>query len=554
MATRTRCSKCQVHDGCGPTGEVIYNFCCKCLPQSICVKLYADTNYCNLTTYSAAEPIMGVDAWWWKPGVGCARRYQGELECPNPTAAPIDFDITFWKDPDTDECWICLQSDELGYDLVAPGDESEKGTRVCLPMGGAEFDPAVKLTQCSEMTFTFPVTVYGSPGTITIEPSDTTEDVKREHAELCLFKRVCVETWDGYEQTTDVVCWDRENNRYQFYVGGDETKQVTIDTDNTVDPPLLTLTSWLGDGDQVEAECPGMFARWDITETGDPWLEPSGDPPRWIKIRGDRQAKCTDCKCYCRCLCITYVSNEGEYERGIACEQRSYDGCDRYWSVLLADREIIIWMECEGCPNPATKLRLVPPTGTSLVSESYQSVVCPDLVEALWTIDTGGGNTAAISVECLMCNDKCELIGTSVPCCPERATDIPYILHATIESGCTPLVGLEFPLHNGGPVIGQISCWEGTSDAGVGWTPPSPGDTCELNLAIGCYNDGVDDYWYASNAVGGCSTLSETTGIKGTLISCDPLEIEFVIIPEGCCNDANYDYGIDGTYTVRITE
>ena len=146
-------------------------------------------------------------------------------------------------------------------------------------MGGAGFDPAVKLTQCSEMTFTFPVTVYGSPGTITIEPSDTTEDVKREHAELCLFKRVCVETWDGYEQTTDVVCWDRENNRYQFYVGGDETKQVTISTDHSVDPPLLTLTSWLGNGDQVEAECPGMFARWDITETGDPWLEPSGDPP-----------------------------------------------------------------------------------------------------------------------------------------------------------------------------------------------------------------------------------------------------------------------------------
>jgi hypothetical protein len=307
-----------------------------------------------------------------------------------------------------------------------------------------------------------------------------------------------------------------------------------------------------------------MYARWDFNQDRQPYNPDTDyDPPNWIRIRGDRQSGCTDCKCYCRCLCISYISSDFVYERAIACEKYvGEDYCDRIWEVELGGHLIQIFMNCLGCPDASTKLTLIPPAGTTLVTQQSVPIVCPDLIQAEWSIhldDSETPETAAISVECLKCGDTCELLGTQVPCCPER-DNLPYILHATIEAeagpGCFPLVGLEFSLvlDSGNPAA-PGTCWRGSVPAGPNYVPVNPGDECTVNLAVACFSDGLgNDTWRAGNSTNGCGGIDSGTAEAIEVVSCDPLELVFTIQGEGCCNDKFNDYGIDGSYTVRITE
>lgn len=521
------CTACQVKDGCVFTGAEAPGHCCKCLPQRACVSLFTDTDCCGTPAWSQYDPVDSVEAAWC---AGAGRNYTGNLTCGDDV---VDFSIVFQKDEYTNACSLCLSSTALGY----VGD-----TAICVPMGGEYADPTIKKAECLAMEFSFPVQLYGCSGTITIAPADYVEQtLPRKREPLCLFGRVCITVDDGYTETVQYAC--RENSGWEILIGDDPAKRVRVDLESALDDPVvrLSLTSYLGDGEEQAANCPTMYAKWTMYDGS------------VIKIIGDTQAKCADCKCHCRCLCVTYIDDIDTLARVAACRQTEYDGCGTSWTAIVGGHELEFMLQCIiGCETIKTVITLAEPYGTTLVGSGQKTIVCPNGITATWTLSLGGGKTATIEVECKTCGMDCTVdeLGTPNDCCPERR--IPPMLFATVEGGCSPLIGNGCALINNGPIQAPLNCWSGSFIAGDSWVPPNPGDQCSVTLSLSC---GQDSYgnptWELINGSSGCSP----GGVLGQMISCSPLEILFVDVgPEGCCNDKDHDFGVDGKMTIRVTE
>ena len=516
------CSDCcdpdQVRDGCGDTGAFIEGHCCKCLPRRVCVSLFLDTNVCETTDFSAYESVSSVEASWCEAVVGSARAYQGTLSCGE---ADIDFSIAFTKN-DYNECHLCLTSTALGY--TGP-------YVVCLPMGGYAFDPAIKRAECTEMSFSFPIEYGGTTGEITINPADYSVQTPRRREPQCFWRRVCITVDDGYAVTVLQACFDTENGTWQGYVDDDPSKPVTITLESEMGDPNVrfSLTSYLGNGDEQAANCPKMYGRWDLGYGVS------------VRIIGDEQAKCTDCRYHCRCLCVTFSNGIDTIEREITCASTDYDGCETLWHVTIGGYALAFTLTCTGCETLTSVLTMETPYGVTMISANNQGIVCPDRLNASWFFDPGDDTVVAIEVACKGCGDQCtvEELGTTSLCCPYRDRPIPLVLYATIESqvDCPDALGVVFTLTNNGPTGAPSNCWTGTKVIN--------GVTQRLSLS--CLFDETEGYdWYLSGAAGECIDGVDASR-RGVLISCDPLEITFTVDPFGAC-------GITSNVSVRVTE
>ncbi len=523
------CTDCFVHDGCGPTGAAIDHFCCKCIPRRVCVSLFTDQNACEVSGWDADTAVDSVEASWFVNGL-CVREYAGSLSCGSNS---IDFSITFYRDPYTDVCSLCLESVALGY--VLDGDDD---SRVCIEMGGGYNDTDTKRAECVAMSFEFPIDLtplfpYGTgyeTGTITIEPGEYVQAIARDPETSCRYDRVCITVVENDVETIAYACFDEGVNGWTIDVDDDPAKNVLIVLDSydaATESVVLSLTSYLGSGSPQNADCPSMYAIWNF-----------GDDS--ISIRGDRQAKCTDCKCYCRCLCVTYTSDDG-IEVGRACLDTGYDGCEEGWSITLAGKSLNFYLACTGCENLATVIGFNPPAGSTLITTQEQSVSCPDGLDAQWTIDLGGGETATILVECSPCSGLCVTQEACVECCPDNC--VPLVLYGTVESSvdCPELQGQVFTLINSGATSAPSNCWDGEYDTGA----------CVTELAIACLAQpapATGNAWYGSVSASGCAAI-DNSDTEFTLISCDPLELLGTIVGVGCCTG-----GIAAEITVRVTE
>lgn len=534
------CGDCFAHDGCGKTGAVVFNFCCKCVPKRVCVKLFTDADYCETEAWSYETPVAVSEASWIDTNGSCSRRYEGVFSFCEKN---IDFDITFWKDQYTDECYICLKSDALGYSLYTEGDESVVADRVCLKMGGDYSDLDVKRTECRDMSFVFPVDFSevfygGGTGYITIEPADYVQapspNPTISDSNLCKPHRICITRINTYGEETIVhTCFDEYVNGWETFFDEEEHESVSIILEEYGDSKLVQLYSYAGDGEQKEAVCPQLYAEWELYDG------------TIINIRADRQAKCTDCKCYCRCLCVTYQSSDGILERGIACENRNDDGCRTTFNVTLAGNDLEFYLRCDGCEVLSTVLGMNGLYGGTLVTEQELDVLCPNGLEGQWTYQIANNQTATIYVQCVQCGSECTIneLGTTSPCCPERETNIPRMLYATFGSSpdCPSLDGAVVPMTLDSPLGATGSCWSGTITVEVFGQP------CTQRVTVRCVDDGMgNNVWRISQTE--CSTGTSSTD-DASVISCDPLELGVTFNGVGCCEG-----GIGAEVGVTVTE
>lgn len=518
------CSPDQVRDGCADTGAFVANFCCGCLPRRVCVSLFTDSNSLNDPDWSFYEPVSSVESTWCDSGGNSSRMYSGTLLYGE---SEIDYKIYFFKDSYS-HCYMMLESEFLGY----------TGENALLePMGGSYFDPAVKKSQCGEMRFSWSVQLYDTSAEITIAPGDYVVQPVRRIPTHCLYNRVCVTVFDGYEEIVQYACFDESYEVWMTDVDGDPNKRVTIylesGVENSIEGVQLRLSSYLGSGDTKDALCPQMYAKWDL---------PAG---RWIKVIGDRQAKCVDCKYHCRCLCVTFANGVDTIQRTATCVSNGYDGCDTVWHVEIGGYQLAFTLACIGCETLRTYLVMDAPPGTTLIGDSRKSVVCPDRLTASWFLDPGDDTVISIDVECKSCGDKCDVDDLSqfVACCPDRTTGIPSTLYATIESStdCPQLNGQVIPLVKQVPVQADIPCWRGSLTVSLF------GNSCVQRFALMCTtSDGEENVWRLVQ--GDCGSFSSAANTM-TVVSCDPLDLLITINGVGCC-----DGGIGASVTVRVTE
>lgn len=524
MGCKCCCTPDKVRDGCSDTGAFITGFCCTCLPRRVCVSLFTEENACNVDNWSAVEYVSSVEASWCDVDGLASREYVGVLTCGT---QEIDFRIAFYKDS-YNHCYIYLESEALGY----VGEDIQY-----LPMGGDSFDVSVKKSECSLMEFTWNVQVYGTAATITISPADNVVEPKRRRPTYCLYNRACITYFDGYEEVTQYVCFDEDSKTWSFDVDDDPNKNITItlesDINNTATEVILSLTSYLGNGDSKEADCPKMYAKWEF-ENGN-----------WVKIIGDNQAKCTDCKYYCRCLCVTYSNGIDTIQRDSTCVDNGYDGCDSVWTISFEDQIFTFKLRCIGCETLSTVIEIEPPSGLTVIGSSQKTIICPDQLTASWSLSTGGSNTIEIDIECKGCGNRCTTddLNQVIPCCPERTTGIPTTLYATIESstGCPQLNGQTITLIRQAPFNADTACWYGSKTVSLFGSP------CIQKFALMCTSsDGETDVWRLVQ--GDCGSFSSSTNTM-TVISCDPFELLKTVNGVSCCDD-----GIGASITIRITE
>lgn len=515
MGCNCCCNADQVRDGCSDTGAFIPNFCCKCVPRRVCVSLYSPD---DLYT-----PISSVQASWCDLNGLASREYSGDLVY---NSSNIDFKISFYKDS-YDHCYIYLESESMGY-----VDDNIQ----YLPMGGTYFDAEIKRSECTSMNFSWDVEIYGSPFILTIEPADNVIQPKRKNPIYCIYRRACITYYDGYEETTVYACMD---SYYQWSVNIDDdpNKNITISLESDIadvqDYVVLSLSSFLGNGENTEANCPKMYAKWNF------------DNGTWIKIIGDNQAKCVDCKYHCRCLCVTYTNGIDSIQRKSTCVDNGYDGCDTVWTVDINDQVFTFTLACIGCEILTTVIQIEGPPELTLIGSPQRSIICPDQLSASWSFNTGGSNVVTIEIECVGCDSQCSVddIAEVVPCCPDRTTGIPATLYATIESStdCPQLDGQVITLLKQVPFQAELACWEGSI------TVTLFGNPCIQQFALMCTSsDGETNVWRLVQST--CGTFSSSSNTM-TLISCDPLELLITITGVGCCEGS-----VGATITVRITE
>ena len=514
------CSNCcrvdQVRDGCADTGAFVAGHCCKCVPARVCVALYTSEDITGDPAWSPYDPVAAVEASWCGVDAPASREYSGDLVVGDST---YDFRIYFVKD--YTDCWIAFESTALGY----TGDDV-----VMVPMGGDYHDNDQKRLECVAMEFEFSVNVYGTPATVTIAPADHIIRRRPRIPTVCLYDRICITMFDGYDETTVFACQDPDGVWVGTFDAGDVT--INLESDPGDADVRLSMTSPLGYGIEQSANCPTMYTRWDF------------DDGTWVKIIGDPQARCVDCKFHCRCLCVTFTDGETSVARDAVCVDE-YQGCDTTWEIDLGGYTFAFTLPCTGCNPRTTMMRMEAPYGTTLISDPEQGIICPDQLTASWSFRIDEDTVGTVEVECIGCENSCSLddLNQVVPCCPSRTTGIPVILYATVESstGCPQLDGLTIPLLRQGPFSADTSCWTGQIAVSLG------GSTCIQTITLQCTSsDGEENVWRVSQT--SCGTATSPTN-TATLISCDPLEIEITINGVGCC-----DGGVGATINLRITE
>lgn len=548
------CGPCHVWIGCSQSiGQGVDNECCSCVPKRACFKVileeegYDDETItvvliefdCDQNAYTASISLGGTNN--------------------------VDLSVSFLRIVDEygeSKCWAVFESVALGYTI----DEYYIDTRKFIEMGtGAGSSPYSECgylpsvsslkNECLNLGFTFEDIDFGeyigsgrisltSRGDIALPVWFTGAWGCDEYGVLeeCSFTRICVRYRDDYTDETKYACLIES-----YY--GEDSYSVTLNGIDFViyveadDPKTLRLEpeypyAVYGE-DSVQAQCPFMIAEWTLTNGAT------------ISVQGDRWAGCSDCRCFCPCLCVTYQNNyDDEVYIGEVCWDEDYGGFSGTLSTIVVGpgeyaetREINFQLVCNEC------------TGVTMITvdgERPMTVECPD-IEAFWSFFEEDGSITTISAVCKNCLETCGGNFTlSIPCCPYR-TEWPEFLYATFSSapadpiepgndscvGATGTVVLRFVGNTGGS--GFVPEWHGTGSPLEG----CPEVNVRVELSCGEYNE-----WKLDIIADPPATAS-----IDEVISCDPLMLVFFGsgFSDECC-DAD-GLGTDqGNFYVTITE
>lgn len=523
------CGRCYSKSECRPPGagfaeafvtgggqNGVDDWCCNCMPSQACVSLYSDSDCCNSLIWSSGTQLVDALKTEW------CNDYGGEFECDN---GKIDFAFDMIKDPaDTGNCFLCLSSVILGY-LESGGQD----TRVCLPMGGTGHSNDVKISTCTSLGLEFDISFaalsghpdfvapYCDSGSIIINPADNIAAsgkpglLANPSVSDCLYTRACILYNSGDFQDSAKACYDAESSGWAFTFDSDLVPpSISVSLNGDSDPPYLSMTSDYFSGSAVDATCPQMEARWDNSDT------------EWIRIRGDLGGYCTDCECNCRCLCVNYIGSDKTQDSLTFCFDQTgvntMAGIDFSWDL-----------KC-GCENNnfTTTLGMSVSSGT-IVGDIYKSIICPDQLDATWSIEFSETESASVRAKCAECSDDCppEL---GVTACFDnvayRVRPIPLFLFATIESidGCDNLDGevIDLEIEN---IDAATPCWQGSGTT----------DDCTTYISITCATD--DNGSGIFKLYPSLCSIQTGAGNIGNTLSTDPLEVEFDNLSGifGCC-------------------
>jgi hypothetical protein len=549
------CPKCYTRDGAS-VAAADCPICCSCVPKTACVTAYSTAaDNCGDTLWESGVIFAGTRSTWCDPS---NHAYSGVLI--DATLQQIDYSISFAGSGTG--CKICLESTALGY----------SGEDNCILMGSGE----AKKSGCILMEYDFPISLTGldascDSGVLRLRPFDAVNATGLYPPTGCFMDKACIYVSEsgfvGIDNSgnlkpgiySETLCFSVSGSTSGWFteMNDDPNKWVNIilndysPASNT--PPSLTPTgvslrveSYIGSGIIQDAGfCPKMAAKWENSDSTAFFT--SGYENGIIKITGDerrigRQSKtdtnnirsCSEaCSCWCRCLCFKYSNDTPPYtleSTGVCSESGR-------WEVSFASGDFngIITLDCSGCQTLSPYLTLVPSGSIGLVSAASQSVICPDRLEAQWSV-TGVAisGTATITAECLDCDGTCPApgaLGCNTDCCENP---IPLVLYGTVENtvGCPELSGVTITFTNVDDLItgGCSDCWEG-SHAG-----------CDFSLRCG-YAGGSD--WTLDTT--DCFTHGGQYSI--TESGCDPFELLFNIYGAGCCTDT-----MGATFDIRITE
>ena len=492
------CGPCQIRSGCF-LGSENPNHCCSCVPQRVCITAFDSAGYL-------------IDS---KPAV---------FQCPGYSAtltgcgAGIDVAIEWKKDHDALTCELCLESAILGHTNIGSED-----LRLCIPM--ADYDQTKK-QGCASPDYIWDIDTPPNCDVAQIGlgveqlVSAPIIPVPLDEEHCVIYDRVCITVDDGISSVTERVCLD-ENNRW-IYAGHGEGKALGIELHNLEVPPTLHLlpSTWLEITASLTAEpdCPRMSYTWRGTRTED-----GQDYPWSVNIFGDRLNVCKDCTCYCECLCVTFTPSDGDPVQVQTC-QNLYG----WWDLQFAGFVGRLSLDCIGCERKSTVMSLTSDTH-AVIGSGQAGVICPDRLIATYSVELDEETTLGIDIQCQTCRD-CPPIGVSTDCCDDL---IPPVLYATLSgSGCDNLDGEVVRLE----VNLTDSCWSGTAIVQQGESD------CVVSLNLQCEGNGV---WSLGNGSTVCGQATAT----GTSTPCSPLNLNFILGPEGCC-----DGGINSILTVEVTE
>lgn len=520
-----KCGKCYNKPECLPQGgnDAFSTFgigggtkwCCNCMPKRACVKLYTENGCCNdsliFGDYGIEDGLAAAERGAWCTPGGGANSYGVTFNCDG-----RDIDVSFGIVEEYDVCYITLSSPDLGY----IDDDILK-----LPMGGDYNDPDIRATECKGLDFSFDISFenltpaetvppYCTSGTIQIIAEDNIPESGKPgllaipSESDCIYSRACLVYFDGYVERIGKACFDSYSRSYSFDL--DDDHDVTVFLDYIGDAPYFTMTSSaFTNDDVVRVDCVTnvMYAKWDDPD----------DEDAYIQIRGDQGGYCVDCGCNCRCLCVTAFNSDREVARGIYC----FDDTDPL-TLLGIDLSFGTRCNCNetagGDPFFDTTLCLTASSGT-IVGEECQAIICPDQLDAEWSLSLDNDKTFNVIAECLPCTRSCDLEDFGITRCfdfVDRVTPIPIFLTATLEdlSGCSNLDGAVANLQlndlNAVDDTGTTPCWEGYIE----------GTNEECAISMTCLGDG--EFRIYTNL---CSTQTGD-GALANVTSSDPLILD----------------------------
>lgn len=266
--------------------------------------------------------------------------------------------------------------------------------------------------------------------------------------------------------------------------------------------------------------------------------------PYVIDESGCRTWFCGNCECICECLCVTVTVAVPDIEiPGVVCRAEvcdtTYDECDapRWEASLTCGTETIdLSFGLDRDEETGQCLLTLIANG---IEQTPKFISCGNL-SASWELP----HYVTIEVACKLCD--CTLAGVGTPCCPDRQT--PRKLYATYESvggTCDNLDGVVIELNSVSLGPGD-TCWEGdTSGVSCGGQPGT------VHGAMACWIDEFGEpNWIYTDASSKCTNLG-IGSIVGTLISCNPFEVEFALGPGvGCCEPI----AVNAQVIIRVTE
>jgi len=513
--TKLNCSQGSIDGGAGAINGGAQ--CCKCVPTRLCFVL-------TMPDYTVRKQTIKIDC------------VTGAFFASFDFAGTV-LDVRFEVTQDVEgECWVMLASDFLGLGASVGGYD----TRLYQELAGTFDDEYGRLTRrvtCLNPNYEFDLdlegTAFGSGVAVLeirrasyIAATDPDRNWQIDPY-ACMCQCACIEliTLAG-AVFRQVVCIDDNIWNATFEITDDQYVIVTRESAEG-EPTRLSMTSSIGDGEEISAECgcmTNMVAEWE-TSYGT------------VKITCSK-AGCVDCTCWCEYVCITY---QDDVMRSTYIAQ--WDDELGGWSASLETSEdgypttFVIIKSCDASRG-VTQLRMSSDIGTG----DAVDVECPQ-VSAVWILENYAGRPYTVSVECAVC-EECPGPTDMEPCgCYDF---IPETIYATFTPGTPPPDPPETPGQNAactgadativmraqraaGAVVGWFGCgypFAGCPDLRVCLelrcaTPAADGSGLELTIRydgdevhrIFADDSGCDPYFGAWTGINKDQTCCQSLGI-----------------------------------------